>query len=103
MNQLNRQRYQFSTLLPTVFFTVLFGSCNSVPDDKLFPQKELSYNKPVSVPLGFTPEKKLVWDTVGQGGVTAVIEKSDINTLPFIPIGSNGFRAFAQHRGWLIF
>ena len=103
MNQLNRQSYQFSTLLLTVFFSILLSSCNSVPDDIPFSQKELSYKKGVRIPMIFTPEKKLAWDTEKQGGVTAVIKKSDINTFPFITNGSSGFRVFAQHRVGLIF
>lgn len=103
MIQLNRQGYQLSILLSIVFFTVLFASCNSVPDNIPFPQKELSYNKPVSVPMVFTPKKKLVWHTEKQGGVTAVIKKLDFNTLPSTSNDSSGFRPFAQHRVGPIF
>ena len=96
MIQLNRQRYQLSILLSIVFFTILFSSCNTLPNEIPFPQKGLSYNKPVSVPMVFTPEKKLTWDTVKQGGVTTVIKKLDINTLPSTSNDSSGFRPFAQ-------
>ncbi len=82
MIQLTLYRYQISISFSIVFFTILFSSCNSVPDEKPFPQKEISYNKPVTVPMVFTPEKKLVWYTAKQGVVTAVIKKSDINTCP---------------------
>ena len=54
----NRHRYPLSILLSIVFFSILFSSCNSAPDEVPFPQKELSYSKPVSVPMVFTAEKK---------------------------------------------
>ena len=67
MIQLNRQKHQFNTLLSIQFFTVLFASCISVPDDIPFPQKELNYNKPMSVPLVFSPGKN--WNRIPLGKV----------------------------------
>ena len=84
------------THLIYIFFAFLFSSCNTVPDSIPFPKKELSYAKPVSIPMVFAPEKKLTWDTVKQGGVKSVIKKLDINTLPSASNDSNGFRPFAQ-------
>ena len=78
-------------LAATTFTIVSFLSCSNsgqIP----FPEKELGYATPVTVPLKFSAEKKLIWDTASRGAVTPVIKKLDIDALPSIPYDSTGFR-----------
>lgn len=74
-------------------FTVFAWSCNnstSIP----FPEKELGYQQPVSIPLVFTAEKPLVFDTPVKGGVQPVIKKLDLAALPASTYDSTGFQPF---------
>src|SRR3982751_4517845 len=76
-----------------VFASILFLSCGSsgtIP----FPEKELGYTQPVEVPLQFTKEKTLVFDTAKRGGIKPVLRKMDLNALPSAPFDTAGFRQF---------
>ncbi|MFT3681967.1 MAG: two-component regulator propeller domain-containing protein [Ferruginibacter sp.] len=66
-------------------------SCNhtgSIP----FPEKELGYAQPLPVPLKFSAEKKLRWDTVSNGEIKPVVKKLDLDALPSAVYDSTGFR-----------
>ncbi len=89
-----------SLLRLTVIFLLLsvVVSCNhnkSIP----FPEQELGYAPPVTVPLVFTKAQKLSWDTVKTGGINPLIKKLDIEALPSVPFDSTGFRPFATAPG----
>ena len=75
-----------------VFFATLISSCNTVPDNIPFPEKELSYTKPISVPLVFTTEKKLNWDTASNAAVKPVIKKLNLDALPSTPYDTVGYK-----------
>ena len=64
---------------------IILFSCNDRPDEIPFPENELGYSQPVTVPLQFTAEKKLTWDTARRGGIKPVIKKLDIDALPSTP------------------
>ena len=95
--QMNKSMYLICIFFSVVLFGILFSSCNAVPDSIPFPRNEFSYAKPVSVPLIYTPEKKLAWDTVKQGGVKSVIKKLDINALPSTVNDSSDFKPLARY------
>ncbi len=76
-----------------IFFGILFSSCNTIPDNIAFPDNELSYTKPVSVPLVFTTEKKLIWDTASHAAVKPIIKKLDLDALPSTPYDTVGYKA----------
>ncbi|MBI3720096.1 MAG: hypothetical protein HY252_16045 [Sphingobacteriales bacterium] len=72
-----------------------FSSCNSESDIP-FPEKELSYTQPVTVPLKFSAEKKLIWDTSSRGVITPVIKKLDLDALHSEVFDSTGFNPLPQ-------
>jgi signal transduction histidine kinase/ligand-binding sensor domain-containing protein len=82
------------TTAALLFITLV--SCNNNPDQIPFPEKELGYSQPVSVPLQFSEEKKLHWDTAKQGGIKPVVKKLDLDALPSTPFDTSGFRPFAK-------
>ncbi len=77
-------------ILSLVLITLF--SCNFNSDETPFPEKELGYTQPVTIPLKLSAEKKLNWDTASRGAVTPVIKKLDIDALPSIPYDSTGFK-----------
>ena len=77
------------------FSATFFLSCNN-PGNIPFPEKELGYTQPVTVPLVFSATKKLKWDTTRKGGITPVIKKFDIDALPAFSYDSTGFKPFSQ-------
>ncbi len=86
--------YFFSA--PTFFFLLLLlHSCNNSGNIP-FPENELGYTQPKTVPLVFSTPKKLIWDTASKTGITPVINKIDINALPEFPYDSAGFKPFIQ-------
>ena len=78
---IKNQPYHFK-LTATSFLLIILFSCNYNPGEIPFPEKELGYAQPVTVPLQFTAEKNLNWDTAKQGGIKPVIKKLDIEALP---------------------
>ncbi len=88
---------KLSFLRLTVIFSSItfFVSCNNsgnVP----FPENELGYTQPVTVPLVFSATKKLKWDTAQKGGITPVIKKFDIDALPAFPYDSRALSLSAN-------
>ena len=77
-----------------LFLTVILFSCNNTGDTP-FPEIELGYSQPVTVPLKFSAEKKLTWDTTRRVTVNPVIKKLDIDALPSAPYDSTGFKPFS--------
>ena len=78
-------------LIAAAFVLLTFLSCNN-SGDVPFPEKEMGYSQPVTVPLKFSAEKKLIWDTASRGAVTPVIKKLDLDALPSTPYDTTGFR-----------
>lgn len=78
------------------FFLFLLASCNNGSDEIPFPQKELGYAQPVTVPLKFTAEKKIKWDTAKRGGIKPIVKRLDIDALPSVPYDSSGFKPFSK-------
>ncbi|MEO6315373.1 MAG: two-component regulator propeller domain-containing protein [Chitinophagaceae bacterium] len=78
-----------------VFTGIVFLSCNSSASIP-FPEKELGFTQPEAMPLQFTGEKKLIFDTATKGGVKPVIRPLDLNALPSAVFDSNGFRNFTS-------
>ena len=78
-----------------VILISIFSSCNN-SENIPFPESELGYSQPVTVPLVFSATQLLKWDTAKKGGITPVIQKLDIDALPSTPYDSTGFRPFAQ-------
>ncbi|HYK44826.1 MAG TPA: two-component regulator propeller domain-containing protein, partial [Parafilimonas sp.] len=76
------------------FYFIVFISCNRNSNEIPFPENELGYAQPVKVPLQFSAEKKLTWDTVKRGGLQPTIKKLDIDQLPFVPYDTTGFKPF---------
>lgn len=86
--------HTFLRLSTSIFALLFFVSCNNnktVP----FPDAELGYTAPVSVPLVFTKPQPLTWDTVKTGGITLSAKTIDIEALPSVPFDSTGFKPFA--------
>ena len=77
-------------ILSLVLITLF--SCNFNSDEIPFPEKELGYTQPVTIPLKFSAEKKLNWDTASRGAVKPGIKKLDIDALPSTVYDSTGFR-----------
>jgi signal transduction histidine kinase/ligand-binding sensor domain-containing protein len=77
-----------------ISFLIFLQSCNNSGNIP-FPENELGYTQPQTVPLVFSAPKKLTWDTVSKAGITPVVNKFDINALPEFPYDSTGFKAFA--------
>ncbi|HUZ60372.1 MAG TPA: two-component regulator propeller domain-containing protein [Hanamia sp.] len=82
-------------IVTSVLSIFIFLSCNNSGNIP-FPENELGYTQPVTVPLVFSATKKLKWDTSRKGGITPVIKKFDINVLPAFPFDSTGFKPFSQ-------
>ncbi|MES1213917.1 MAG: two-component regulator propeller domain-containing protein [Bacteroidota bacterium] len=81
-------------LLASLVFIAL--SCNNNSGEIPFPEKELGYSQPVTVPLKFSEEKKLTWDTAKKGDIKPVVMKLDLDALPSKPFDSTGFKPFAK-------
>ena len=74
------------------FTVVSFLSCSNsgqIP----FPEKEMGYATPVTVPLKFSGQKKLSWDTASHGAVKPVIKKLDLDALPSTAYDTLGYKA----------
>ena len=91
-----KHQFYYFRLAATIFLLFILFSCDYNPGDIPFPEKELGSSQPVTVPLRFTPEKKLVWDTAKQGEVKPVIKRLDIDALPAVPYDSTGFKPLNQ-------
>lgn len=85
-----------SCFIAISFFLLVLASCNNTPDEITFPQAELGYTQPETIPLKFTPEKKIKWDTAKRGAIKPVVKKMDINALPSVPYDSSGFKPFIK-------
>ena len=92
MNKTKTYCYQLSAI---VILIITFSSCNN-SENIPFPDSELGYSQPVTVPLVFSDAKPLKWDTVKKGGITPVMQKLDIDALPAIPYDSTGFKSFSK-------
>ena len=82
-------------VLTAVILVIILVSCNNTPDEVPFPENELGSSLPVAVPLQFSAEKKLTWDTVRHGGINPSIKKLDIEQLPSTPYDTSGFKSFS--------
>ena len=89
------QPYYFK-LITACFLLITLFSCNFNSGDTPFPEKELGYLQPVTIPLQFSAEKKLTWDTTQKGTVKPVTRKLDLDALPSTPYDSNGFKPFTN-------
>ena len=92
---MDKNKYSFCRLTAIFFALTVFLSCNNSGDIP-FPEKELGYSQPVTVPLVFSDTKKLKWDTVKTGGIKSVVKKLDIESLPSTPYDPFGFRPFPK-------
>ena len=90
-----RKKQPYYQLIIFFIAFIILSSCNNsgtVP----FPEKELGYTQPVAVPLQFSSEKKLHWDTVKTGGINPVTKKLDIDELPSLAYDTTGFTPFSE-------
>jgi signal transduction histidine kinase/ligand-binding sensor domain-containing protein len=92
---MRKTKYLFLQLTAIFFIIFFFLSCNNTGNIP-FPEKELGYTQPVTVPLVFSSTKKLKWDTARKGGITPVVKRFDINSLPAFPYDSTGFKPFSK-------
>jgi len=92
MTKLNDSLYRYATYF---FLLIVFVSCNNSKNVP-FPESELGYTQPETVPLVLSAAKKLKWDTTRKGAITPVIKKFDIDALPAFPYDSTGFKPFSQ-------
>ncbi|HSN09210.1 MAG TPA: two-component regulator propeller domain-containing protein, partial [Hanamia sp.] len=92
---MHKTKYSFLQITVLFFSVTVFLSCNNSGNIP-FPEKQLGYTQPVTVPLVFSATKKLKWDTARKGGITPVIKKFDINALPAFPYDSTGFKPFSK-------
>jgi signal transduction histidine kinase/streptogramin lyase len=83
-------------VLTTVILLNILVSCNNNPDEIPFPEDELGSSQPVAIPLQFSAEKKLTWDTVRRGGINPTIKKLDIDQLPSTPYDTAGFKPLSK-------
>jgi len=90
-----KSNYLLFRIFGFLFAATAFFSCNNT-DNTPFPEKELGYSEPVTVPLVFSEAKKLKWDTTRKGAIAPLISKFDINALPAFPYDSTGFKSFSQ-------
>ena len=59
--------------LTVIFFSIaFFVSCNNKEDEIPFPTKDLGISQPTTIPLKFTEEKTIKWDTAKRGGIQPV-------------------------------
>ena len=93
---MTKHTISFPALFLATFLTTIFTSCNNNSGNIPFPEKELGYSQPVTVPLQFSEEKKLNWDTARQGGIAPVVKKMDLDALPSTPFDTSGFRPFVK-------
>ena len=91
MPQYNKALPYIAALLSVI--TVL--SCNSKVSLP-FPDKGLNYRQPVTMPLEFSAEKNLRFDTARKEGVQPVVKKLDFSSLPSFPYDTTGFQPFAE-------
>ncbi len=92
MTKNNHVRYG---IIAIFFSTTIFLSCKDTSNIP-FPENELGYTQPVTVPLVFSDPTKLKWDTAKKDGVTPIVKKFDIEALPVFPYDSTGFKPFSQ-------
>ena len=85
----------FFSIAAFLSFLIFFQSCNNSGNIP-FPENELGYSQPKTVPLVFSAAKKLSWDTASRSGIAPVVNKLDISTLPVFPYDSSGFKSFTQ-------
>ena len=85
----------FIAVLTVVIFVNILVSCNNNSEEVPFPDNELVSSRPVAVPLQFSAEKKITWDTVRRGGINPLIKKLDIDQLPSTPYDTAGFKPFS--------
>src|SRR5665213_1995124 len=90
-----KSNYLLFRILGFLFAITVFISCNNSGNIP-FPENELGYTQPVSVPLVFSATKKLKWDTTRKGAITPLISKFDIDALPAFPYDSTGFKPFSK-------
>jgi len=90
-----KSNYLLFRIFGFLFAATAFFSCNNSGNIP-FPETELGYTQPVTVPLVFSDAKKLKWDTTRKGAITPLIRKFDINALPAFPYDSTGFKSFSQ-------
>ena len=90
-----RTKLSLTRLVAIISSSIFFLSCNNVSNIP-FPQKELGYSQPVSMPLVFSAAKPLKWDTVNKQGVVPEVKKFDIESLPSFPFDSTGFKSFSK-------
>ncbi|MEP7374772.1 MAG: two-component regulator propeller domain-containing protein [Chitinophagaceae bacterium] len=93
---MTKHKISFPALFLATFLSVTFISCDNNSGNIPFPEKELGFSQPVSIPLQFSEGKKLNWDTAKQGGIKPVIKKLDIQALPSKPFDTSGFRPFIK-------
>jgi signal transduction histidine kinase/streptogramin lyase len=82
-------------LLTTAVVLLGLSSCTNTTHSP-FPEKELSYAQPVTIPLKFSTEKKLNWDTSGNGVIKPFIKPLDMEALPSGVFDSTGFKPLPQ-------
>ena len=85
----------FWAVLTAVILVIILVSCNNSSDEVPFPENELGSSRPVTVPLQFSAEKKMTWDTVRHGDINSSIKKLDIDQLPSTPYDTSGFKPFS--------
>ena len=93
---MTKHKISFAALFLATFLFVTFISCNNNSGNIPFPENELGYSQPVSMPLQFSEEKKINWDTAKQGGIKPVVKKLDLDALPSSPYDTSGFKPFPQ-------
>lgn len=81
------------TIAVLCFTAVTIFSCSSVTDIP-FPENDLSFSQPVTVPLKFTETKKLAWDITNRRILNPVVKQLDIDALPTSEFDSTGFKPF---------
>ena len=92
---MNKTKTYCFQLPAIVILLIIFSSCNN-SENIPFPESELGYSQPVTVPLLFSAAKPLKWDTAKKGGITPVVQKLDIDALPSQPYDTTGFITYNQ-------
>lgn len=59
-----------------------------------FPEAQLGISEPTTVPLEFTPEQTIHWDTIKSEGFKPVVKRLNIEDLPTVPYDTSGFKPF---------
>ena len=90
-----KQKNTSLVLLLLSVLLLIFSSCHNSGDIP-FPEQELGNSQPVTIPLQFSAEKKLHWDTAKTGEIKPLLKKLDIDALPSIPYDTTGFRPLSK-------